>query len=177
MGYEPIRQGLRRPFRTEDGYLCVLPYTDTNWRRFFELAGRADLVADPRFGTQTGRQRNLDLVLGELARALATRPSAEWIARLGEADIPFAVVNDLEDLLRDPHLESTGFWRLVEHPTEGLLRLPANPIDLAASPPSIRRGPPRLGEHTAEVLREFGFDAGEAARLAGFTGDAKDAKQ
>ncbi len=166
MGYEPVRQGMRRPFRTKDGYLCVLPYTDTNWRRFFELSARPDLAADPRFATQSGRQRNLDLVLGELARQLAARTNAEWIALLGEADIPCAVVNDLEDLLHDPHLESTGFWRLVEHPTEGTLRLPANPIEMSASPATIRRGPPRLGEHTTEVLRAFGFDAGEIERLA-----------
>ena len=78
MGYEPVRQGMRRPFRTRDGWLCVLPYTDTNWRRFFELSGRPDLAADPRYGTQQGRQQNLELVLGELARQLATRASAEW---------------------------------------------------------------------------------------------------
>jgi crotonobetainyl-CoA:carnitine CoA-transferase CaiB-like acyl-CoA transferase len=166
MGYEPVRQGMRRPFRTRDGWLCVLPYTDTNWRRFFELAGRPDLAADPRYGTQQGRQKNLELVLGELARQLATRASAEWIAALGEADIPFAAVNDLEDLLHDPHLESVGFWQLLEHPTEGRLRLPANPIELSATPPSIRRLPPRLGEHTAEVLASFGFDAAAIERLA-----------
>ena len=166
MGYEPVRQGMRRPFRTRDGWLCVLPYTDTNWRRFFELAGRPDLAADPRYGTQQGRQQNLELVLGELARQLATRASAEWTAALGEADIPFAAVNDLEDLLHDPHLESVGFWQLLEHPTEGRLRLPANPIELSATPPSIRRLPPRLGEHTAEVLASFGFDAAAIERLA-----------
>ncbi len=166
MGYEPVRQGMRRPFKTRDGWLCVLPYTDTNWRRFFELAGRPDLAADPRYATLHGRQQNLELVLGELARQLATRASAEWIAALGRADIPFAVVNDLEDLLHDPHLESVGFWQMLEHPTEGRLRLPANPIELSATPPSIRRLPPRLGEHTAEVLGSFGFDAAAIERLA-----------
>ena len=166
MGYEPVRQGMRRPFKTKDGYLCVLPYTDANWRRFFELVDRPDLTVDPRFGTQAGRQGNLELVLGELAQHLATRTSAEWLAVLDAADIPHAVVNDLEDLLADPHLASTGFWRMVEHPTEGTLRLPANPIEMSASPPSIQRPPPRLGEHTAEVLRSFGYDAATIERLA-----------
>ena len=166
MGYEPIRQGMRRPFKTKDGYLCALPYTDTNWRRFFELIERPDLQADARFGTQKGRQGNLQLVLGELANQLTTRTSAEWMALLGGADIPCAAVNALEDLLHDPHLESVGFWKMVEHPTEGMLRLPANPIEMSDSPPSIRRPPPRLGEHTAEVLREFEFAADEIDRLA-----------
>ena len=156
MGYEPLRQGLRRPFKTLDGWLCVLPYTDTNWRRFFELAARPDLAADPRFTTQLARQQHLALALGELAQQLATRTSAEWSALLLAADIPFAPVNKLDDLLNDPHLTSVDFWKRLEHPTEGWLRLPANPIEMSATPPSIRRLPPRLGEHTAEVLREFG---------------------
>jgi crotonobetainyl-CoA:carnitine CoA-transferase CaiB-like acyl-CoA transferase len=65
-------------------------------------------------------------------------------------------VQDLEDLLDDPHLVATGFWEMHRHPTEGMLRLPASPLGLRATPPSIRRLPPRLGEHTEEVLREFG---------------------
>jgi crotonobetainyl-CoA:carnitine CoA-transferase CaiB-like acyl-CoA transferase len=165
MGHESVREGMRRPFKTKDGYLCALPYTDTNWRRFFELIARPDLAADPRFGTQAGRQKNLKLVWSELAKQLATRTNAEWIELFGGADIPFAVVNDLEDLLHDPHLEAIGFWRIVEHPSEGMLRMPANPIEMSASPPSIRRPPPRLGEHTAEVLRSFGFDESAIERL------------
>ncbi|MSR13192.1 MAG: CoA transferase [Gammaproteobacteria bacterium] len=157
MGHEPVRLGLRRPFRTLDGWLCVLPYTDTNWRRFFELAARPDLAADPRFVTQRGRQQNVALGLSELAQQLATRTSAEWSALLLEADIPFAPVNNLEALLDDPHLASVDFWKLLEHPSEGLLRLPMNPIEMSGTPPSIRRLPPRLGEHTEEVLREFGY--------------------
>jgi crotonobetainyl-CoA:carnitine CoA-transferase CaiB-like acyl-CoA transferase len=124
-----------------------------------------DLTADPRFGTQAGRQRNLETVMSELARQLATRTNAEWLALLTDADIPHAVVNDLEDLLHDPHLVDTGFWRTVEHSTEGTLRLPANPIEMSDSPPSIRRPPPRLGEHTAEVLRSFGYDDDAIERL------------
>ncbi len=156
MGYEPLRQGLRRPFKTRDGWLCALPYTDTNWRRFFELTARPDLAADPRFTTQRGRQANLAIVLGELAKQLTARTSAEWIRLLSDADIPCAVVNNLEDLLNDPHLASIDFWRKIEHPTEGMLRMPANPIEMSATPPTIRRLPPRLGEHTAEVLASIG---------------------
>ncbi len=93
----------------------------------------------------------------ELARLVGSRANAEWLAALDRTDIPHAVLNDLEDLLDDPHLAATGFWRMLEHPTEGAVRLPANPIEMPASPPEIRRLPPRLREHTAEVLREHGF--------------------
>ena len=166
MGYEPVLKGMRRPFKTRDGYLCVLPYTDMNWRRFFEIVARPDLAADPRFGTQAGRQRNLEIVLRELGAQLATRTNADWLPLLQAADIPSAVVNDLEDLLVDPHLESIGFWKLVEHPSEGMLRLPGIAIGMSGATPAIGRPPPRLGEHTREVLRTFDYDDAEIEQLA-----------
>jgi len=158
MGYEPVRQGMRRPFRTADGHICFLPYTDRNWRTFLELLGRGDLKADPRFSSQKGRQANLGVVWAEVARILATRTSAEWLALLHGSDIPHAVVNDLEDLLDDPHLQDVGFWEMHAHPTEGMMRLPRPPLDFSVTPARIHRLPPRLGEHTAEVLAEFGLD-------------------
>ncbi len=157
MGYEPIRQGMRRPFPTLDGFVCVLPYTDAHWRKFFELVARPDLAADPGFATMRGRQADIGRVYAEMGREVAKRSNAEWRAMLGGTDIPNAVLNDLEDLLDDPHLAATGFWQMADDPGEGLLRLPANPIRMPASPPSIRRLPPRLGEHTAEVLAENGI--------------------
>ncbi|MGW9333600.1 CaiB/BaiF CoA transferase family protein [Bosea sp. NPDC055594] len=158
MGYEPVRRAMRRPFRTKDGYLCFMPYTDGHWRQFVELIGAADLAADPGFMTMKGRQADIGRVWAEVGRQLLTRTNAEWLALCGSSDIPMAVVNDLEDLLQDPHLESVGFWQLLEHRTEGWLRLPANPIEMSVTPPSIRLPPPLLGEHTAEVLAEFGCE-------------------
>lgn len=157
MGYKPVREALRRPFRTADGHLCFLPYTDTNWRTFLTLIGRRDLLADPVFTTQKGRQANLDRVWSEVATILADRPTDDWLALLNGSDIPHASVNALEDLLDDPHLADIGFWQFRDHPTEGLMRFPMPPIGLSASPAAIRRLPPGLGEHTDEVLREFGL--------------------
>ncbi|MGG5807647.1 CaiB/BaiF CoA transferase family protein [Falsiroseomonas sp. CW058] len=157
MGYAPVRQGLRRPHRTKDGWLCLLPYTDAHWRRFLDIAGRPDLAADPDFATLAGRQKDPQALWRSVAALLPARTSAEWLEVLLAADIPAAAVNDLEDLLDDPQLAATGFWEMHAHPTEGMLRLPASPLHLAATPPAIRRLPPRLGEHTAEVLREFGL--------------------
>ena len=157
MGYQPIREGLRRPFATSDGYLCFLPYNDRNWQRFLQIAGRDDLLGDDRFATQKGRQANLPLIWAEVGTILKTRRTAEWLSALDGSDIPHAAVNDLEDILDDPHLDAIGFWEMREHPTEGAMRLPAPPLELSASPPSIRRLPPRLGEHTDEVLAEFGL--------------------
>jgi crotonobetainyl-CoA:carnitine CoA-transferase CaiB-like acyl-CoA transferase len=164
-GYKRILNRWRRPFATRDGYLAVLPYTDANWRDFFRLSGRHDLLADPRFTTLATRLQHIEILYEELSRVVATRTSAEWLKALDEANIPAVVVNSLESLLTDPHLAATGFWQLVEHPSEGTLRLPGIPTRYASTPGSIRRLPPRLGEHSVEILREAGLSPAEVDAL------------
>ena len=164
-GYKRILNRWRRPFRTTDGYLAVVPYTDADWRAFFALAGRADLLADPRFRTLESRLANIEALYEELAKIIAGRSSAEWLEALDRASVPAMVVNTLETLLVDPQLEATGFWKIVEHPTEGTLRVPDIPTTYSRTPAEIRRLPPRLGEHSREVLREAGFSEAEVDDL------------
>jgi crotonobetainyl-CoA:carnitine CoA-transferase CaiB-like acyl-CoA transferase len=165
VGYKRVLSPHRRPFKTKDGHLAILPYTDQNWRDFFAIAGRQDLLDDPRFKTLGSRLRHIDFLYGELAAIALTRTNAEWLAELDRHNIPGMTVNSLETLLRDPHLEATGFWQLVEHPSEGGMRLPGIPAAYSKTPADIRRLPPRLGEHSLEVLREAGLDAEEIEAL------------
>lgn len=157
MGYPPVSTAARRPFKTLDGYLCVLPYTDQHWARFCEVVGDPALTADARFATHAARQADQVGFWNEVGRRVSVRSTADWIESLTRADVPFGKVNSLDDLLHDPHLETVGFWETREHPSEGKLRVMANPIGLSASPPSIRRLPPRLGEHSDEIRRELGL--------------------
>jgi crotonobetainyl-CoA:carnitine CoA-transferase CaiB-like acyl-CoA transferase len=161
IGYTRLLTPHRRPYPTKDGYLAVLPYLDDHWRAFAAAVGRPDLTDDPRYRTLSARATNIGQVYAEVASILAGRTTAEWLEAFGRTSVPVMVVNSLEDVLTDEHLTATGFWHDVQHPTEGRLRLAGPPLDFSATPASIRRLPPRLGEHSREVLREAGFSDDE----------------
>ena len=164
-GYERLLNPHRRPYKTKDGYLAVLPYTDENWQAFFTLAGRDDLLQDSRFQTLASRLANIETLYGLLAEIVATRTSAEWQAMLDAANVPVMVVNTPERLLDDPQLAASGFWHFVEHPTEGRLRLCDPPIRFSNTPSTIRQLPPLLGEHSVAVLTEAGYSHDEIAAM------------
>ena len=164
MGYEPVSSASRRPYRTQDGFLALLPYTDANWQTFFRLAGEPQFMQDERFASFQARQKNFRLVWDEVERQVARKTNAQWLALLADADIPFSVVNRLDDLVHDPHLNSVGFWQIHQHPSEGALRVPRVPIQMSGAKTDITRLPPQLGQHTQDILRECGFDDGLIAR-------------
>ena len=165
MGYQPVSSASRRPYKTQDGYLALLPYSDAHWRQFFELAGEPQIMQDPRFATFAERQKHFRTVWDEVERQAARKTNAQWIELLSRSDVPFSVVNRLEDLPQDPHLASVNFWSLTEHPTEGPMRFPANPIKMSATPTGMTRMPPTLGEHSAQVLAECGYGQDEIDRM------------
>jgi crotonobetainyl-CoA:carnitine CoA-transferase CaiB-like acyl-CoA transferase len=118
------------------------------------MIGVADLVAtDARFSSLQSRTVHAEQVGAFLASSLPSRTTAEWIELFAVADIPASPVNSLEDLLGDPHLQATGFWEEVVHPTEGLLRVAKPPGTWSRTQPDVRRLAPNLGEHNDEVFQ------------------------
>jgi crotonobetainyl-CoA:carnitine CoA-transferase CaiB-like acyl-CoA transferase len=156
-GYTRMLSKHRRPYETRDGYVCVLMYNDKHWKAFFEMIGRQDKLADARFASAEGRGQNFDAVYGFVADEMTKRTTADWLAALERADIPVQRMNSLADIMRDPHLNAIGYFRPIEHPSEGKLVSMKVPSEWSGTQPEVRRHAPRLGEHTREVLREAGY--------------------
>ncbi|GAB3681278.1 CaiB/BaiF CoA transferase family protein [Saccharopolyspora tripterygii] len=166
-GYARMMNADRRPYRTLDGYLGVNIYTDRHWQRFFDVVGRPDLSADPRFADIRSRTENIDELYAFLAETFATRSTDEWIAVLTEADIPVMRMNTPGTLLEDPHMTEIGFFAEEDHPSEGRLRTIGIPQHWSESTPNMRFPAPRLGEHSVDLLREFDFGESEIRELIG----------
>ena len=166
-GYARMLAPDRRPYRTRDGYVCVLIYNDKQWRAFFDVIGQPERFLEKEYASQEARSQNYDRAYAFVAEELKKRSTADWLEALERADIPVQRMNSIEDIVADPHLAATGYFRSIEHPTEGRIRSMAVPSEWSESPPEYRRHAPRLGEHTREVLGEAGFSAAQIDALIG----------
>lgn len=167
-GYSRHLSPERRPYKTRDGHVCALIYNNGHWERFFKAIGRPDMpAADPRFATFASRMAHIDEVYAELGRIIETRTTAEWLELFEAADVPAMPMHSFESVLEDEHLRATGFFKMVEHPSEGPIRSMGVPADFSRTPASPVRPAPRLGEHGAEILAGAGFSDEEISELLG----------
>jgi len=163
-GYPRVMAPWRKPYKTLDGHVCLIPYTDAHWLRFFETVGEPELARDERFRNQASRTRHIAALLEILSRYVARRDTQYWLQTCARLEIPAAPVTRMDDLPRDPHLAATDFFASVHDPAMGEVRFPRFPVrmDGAQSPIAM---PPRLGQHTRELLRAAGLSDADVAQL------------
>jgi crotonobetainyl-CoA:carnitine CoA-transferase CaiB-like acyl-CoA transferase len=153
--------------RTRDGHITVAGNNDRLWRRLCAAIGREDLPADPRFAGNDERMANRPALVAELETVLRRRDTADWVEVLLGAGVPAGPINDYREVLEDPHTHAREMVVEMEHPVEGTVRALGIPVKLSDTPGTVRRAAPLLGEHTAEILAEIGYDDDEIARIAG----------
>ncbi len=158
VGSDRHAKPMRWPMRTQDGWVCILASSDKHWRGLTKAGNRPDLTDDPRYNTRAARLQRREEVLALTAEMALSRPTADLVAELAEAGVPCMQINSLDQVVSDEHLTAVGFWHEMNHPSEGRIRLMAPPYKMSATPPTIRSGAPRFGEHTAEVLRGLGYE-------------------
>jgi formyl-CoA transferase len=153
-------------FRASDAFIIVAVGNDGQFAAFCRVLGVPEWAADPRFSTNPQRVGHRDLLVGMISERVAQRPAAEWLQGLEGAGVPCGPINDLDQVFADPQVVHRRMRVTAPHPAAGEVTMVANPIKFSATPIAHDRGPPLLGEHTDEVLREvLGLGAEEIAAL------------
>jgi crotonobetainyl-CoA:carnitine CoA-transferase CaiB-like acyl-CoA transferase len=165
LGYTRVMGPWRRPYKTKDGYLCMMAYTERHWRKFWAMVGKPEVCDDARFNSIATRSNNV-VALYDLAGAVLTdKTTDEWLALLRELEIPAARMASLDGLKDDPQLKASGFFKRARHPSEGEIVYTDMPVRFSDGAATGERLQPQLGEHSIEVLREAGLSDGEIKAL------------
>ncbi len=154
-------------FRAKDGiYIALAVGSNNQWQKFCRLANLEDLMNDPRFENNPQRVENRKVLVPMLQEIFLGKTSAEWLKILTEAEVPSAPINTIDKVFADPQVLARGMLVNMEHPVTGPLKLAGSPMKLSKTPVQYRLPPPRLGEHTEEILREIlGYDPARISRL------------
>jgi crotonobetainyl-CoA:carnitine CoA-transferase CaiB-like acyl-CoA transferase len=164
-GYQRILNPARRPQRTSDGWVSVLPYTRQNFEEIFRAGGRDDLAADDRIRTMRSRLEHADALYGEVAEIIAKRTTAEWLALCAESGVPASPVPTFDELIEALPED--------DHPVAGRYKVIPQPVRFSRQwGPTVRRPAALSGEHTDEVLAEVAGPGGGDG-----TGDDRSGRQ
>ena len=163
VGYKRMKE--RKPVRTKDGWLTMLPYSGDNWCAFFEAVGHPECIEEFSVRDPVLRAKNIDKIYRKMGEIALTRSTAEWEELLLRIDVPHTAFAKLTEVADQPHLKAVGLFVDLEHPTEGRIRQARPATRFSDSPAGIHRLPPRLGEHTEAVLKEAGYSDGDIASL------------
>ncbi len=162
-GYKRMKE--RRPVRTKDGWLTMLPYSGENWCTFFETVGHPECIEQFAVRDAVARAKNIDRIYDKMAEIAITRTTAEWEELLLRIDVPHAAFAKITEIAEQPHLKAVGMIATLDHPSEGKIRQARPSARFSETPAEIRRMPPRLGEHSRAILREAGFTEDDVASM------------
>jgi formyl-CoA transferase len=170
-GQGPRRLGNAHPnitpyeaFRARDKWFALAAGNEKQWAILCNVIERPDLKDDPRFADNSSRVSNRAALRELLDGAFVTRDAEAWLAEFRGAGLPCGPINTVPEVFEHPQAAARGLVQAAEHPTAGSVRFPGFPYKFSETPAAIRRPPPRLGEHTEEVLKDLlGYDAGEVA--------------
>jgi crotonobetainyl-CoA:carnitine CoA-transferase CaiB-like acyl-CoA transferase len=144
-------------FKASDGWINIGGANQGNWERIAAALGHPEWREDPRFRTNTERMENREVLVAMMSEIVSTRTRAEWIAILDEAGVPVGPVHTIGEALTHPQTLARGMVVDLEHPQAGPTRALGCPIHFSKSPTRIDRPAPMLGEHSRELLREYGY--------------------
>ena len=165
IGYQRLMSKHRRPFKTADGHMAIMPYSTKQWIRFLELVGETSLAGQAWVSNGAERSNRIDELYELIAQVAVARTNAQWLEDLGRIDVPCAVVNELSQVLADPQLSATGLLGTFDDQDVGDLHYlkPAFIADkgMEAKP----RRAPHIGEHSREVLGQLGLTESEIQHL------------
>jgi len=146
-------------YEADDGYLIVATFNDREFARLAKALGRPEWIDDPRFARNGDRVKHRPELKRLVAEALRGKTRAQWVAILNDATVSAGPINGVDDMEKDEHAVARELFVTMQSPAYGTVRSVASPLRLSATPPNYRRPPPVLGEHTEEVLEEFGISA------------------
>jgi crotonobetainyl-CoA:carnitine CoA-transferase CaiB-like acyl-CoA transferase len=163
----PVLYEVYRIYETADGHLIYFTASESEFHGLFRALGKPEWCSDPRFATpqERSKRENREHLGGMILEEIRKWPTRELIARMAAEQVPVGPVNSIEEMLVDPQIVHNASWFEMDHPTAGKIRAARPVARFSATPQEVRRMPPLHGEHTAEVLRELGFDDAGMTKL------------
>ena len=152
-------------YKARDGYMNIAVFGSKIWERFCDIMGAPEWVTDTRFHDKAGRSVNRDALNADINARLAKQDRTYWIERLNAGGVACGVINNMKDALGEPQIEHLGMIKDVVSNRMGKQRMVGQPVQLTRTPSTIARSAPKRGEHTVEILEEFGYSADDVARL------------
>jgi crotonobetainyl-CoA:carnitine CoA-transferase CaiB-like acyl-CoA transferase len=161
-GYDRLLVPHRHPYRTKDGHICAVIYTNAHWKAFLGLIGQDEIYQrDPRFSDLQERTKHIGELYAFVSEQMRNRSSAGWLELLTAADIPAAAMHTPETLLDDPHLKAVNFFQRARHPTDGDIVQMRYPCRMSGMPTQSLSFAPRLGADSRAILSEVGYEEEE----------------